>query len=66
MSTCFFVNVIIPIDRLCDCIWYMATVSPSSSTVDILFIYFLLFLHWVPLPVIKTICLYIHVKVPCK
>ena len=59
MSTCFFVNVTIPID--------MATVSPSSSTVDILFIYFLLFLHRVPLPVIKTtICLYIHVKVPCK
>ena len=34
----------------------MATVSPSSSTVDILFIcFFLLFLHRVPLPVIKTI-----------
>ena len=43
----------------------MATVSPSSSTVDIWFIHFLLFLHRVPLPVTKnTICLYIHVKVP--
>ena len=46
---------------------YMATVSPSSSTVDILFIYFLSFLHRVPLPVIKTtICLYTHVEVHCK
>ena len=38
MSTCFLVNVTRPTDRLYDCI-IMETVSPSSSTVDILFIY---------------------------